>query len=90
MRFCRQPAAGENFLGCFPPPGSGPLGGEIFFSPQNPDPWGGNAFFIPPPRGGRNKHPWSKDPEELSTDSVWIGEAIELEGGGSVYSYMHM
>ena len=32
-RFCRQPAAGENFLGSFPPPGSGPLGGERSFFP---------------------------------------------------------
>ena len=92
MRFCRQPAAGEKFLGCFPPPGSGPLGGEIFFSPQNPDPWGGNAFFIPPPRGGRNKHPcvdhcailWKNWPgrsqwPSLGAWRIWEGSSDHLQ-----------
>ena len=58
MRFCRQPTAGEIFLGCFPPPQDPDPWGEKFFSPPKiRTPGGGMLFSFPPHVGGEINTP---------------------------------
>ena len=66
-RFCRQPAAGEHFLGSFPPQDPDPWGGKLYSPPRIRTPGGGMKKPFPPHVGGGNKHPCSEDSVAVHT-----------------------